>query len=55
MAEVYYYYGITTQIASIRGGRVIYSGIREIVVVNQGGTETKNPATGRGLMYELAV
>jgi|TARA_B100000959_G_scaffold189633_1_gene198337 hypothetical protein len=32
MAEVYYYYGITTQIASIRGGRVIYSGIREIVV-----------------------
>ncbi|HJL78396.1 MAG TPA: hypothetical protein QF355_03760 [Candidatus Marinimicrobia bacterium] len=35
MAEVYYSYGITTQIASIRGRRVIISGIREVVVANR--------------------
>jgi|TARA_B100000953_G_scaffold294274_1_gene283880 hypothetical protein len=46
MAEVYYYYGITTQIASIRGGRVIYSGIREIVVVNQEVQKQKTPLLG---------
>jgi len=35
MAVAYYNYGINTQIGLIRGGRVIYSGIREIMVANQ--------------------
>ncbi len=35
MAEVYYSYGITTQIASIRGRRMIFSGIKKVVVANK--------------------
>tara|TARA_B100000959_G_scaffold189633_1_gene198340 strand:+ start:1110 stop:1310 length:201 start_codon:yes stop_codon:yes gene_type:complete len=51
MAVVYYNYGITTQIASIRGRKVISSRINEIVGANQEVKKQKAPMRRLFVVY----